>query len=420
MQYTTETLGAWIIHHGQKIKLDVNGASEFPVIDEVAKLASLLIKLGETDQTTLSKKEVEAIAKTLSLNPNYELNGLLSILEKSHFIDVAENGISVIGVTTRAALNYAAELFEKKEYEPYEKASIDLAELTSISPIYEKEAMEKIADENHFSKKDVTDFFNRVEDIGFVDKENDGDEALLFNGNLFRRDCVKKCGRVMESLSKDEQEKMNVLNERLSKYGCLSYDIIEKDVSKNLLDKLIAAGLYDLNRVINEKGTFTYITSPSAFHKFVNPMVDDCFDMAKALVAALTYGMNMRSSSQGRICHINLLLKKLINGYEVGPATAIGKDYRILEVNRVVKLRQETNVSSDLFFMRLLKREVGELALQVLSNGNANEGSLSLFSSSISDYIGPERNRICLRKNQNTLSKRATLDVLEALRGGKI
>ena len=70
-------------------------------------------------------------------------------------------------------------------------------------------------------------------------------------------------------------------------------------------------------------------------------MVDDCFDMAKSLVAALFYGMSSRSSSQGRISMLPALLSKLIRGGEVGPATAIGQDYRVLEVNRVIKLRPD-------------------------------------------------------------------------------
>jgi hypothetical protein len=53
-----ETAGAWIIHHGRKVALDVNGASEFPVIDEAAKAASLLSRLGASEKSSLSKSEV--------------------------------------------------------------------------------------------------------------------------------------------------------------------------------------------------------------------------------------------------------------------------------------------------------------------------------------------------------------------------
>ena len=67
-------------------------------------------------------------------------------------------------------------------------------------------------------------------------------------------------------------------------------------------------------------------------------MIDDAFDLAKALVAALTYGMTERSSGTGRIQSIDLLLGRLIAGGSVGPATAIGQDYRVLEEKRVVEI----------------------------------------------------------------------------------
>lgn len=116
----------------------------------------------------------------------------------------------------------------------------------------------------------------------------------------------------------------------------------------------------------NEQGSYVYVTAPAAFHKFVDPMVDDCFDMAKSLVAALTYGMVSRASSQGRINDLPALVGKLISGREVGPTTSIGQDYRVLEVNGMVKLRRDANYANR-YYLRLLKKEVGHLALHVLT-----------------------------------------------------
>ena len=56
-------------------------------------------------------------------------------------------------------------------------------------------------------------------------------------------------------------------------------------------------------------------------------VLDDAFDLAKALVSALFYGMTQSRAGRGRIEVIGLLLRKLIGGGHVGPATAIGEDY---------------------------------------------------------------------------------------------
>jgi hypothetical protein len=123
----------------------------------------------------------------------------------------------------------------------------------------------------------------------------------------------------------------------LASQGCVESSVAESILGLQLFEKLKAAAVYDLNIVSNDTGDYVFVTSPSAFHKFVDPLIDDCFDFAKALVAALKYGMTQRSPYQGRIQMIGALLTKLINGYSVGPATAIGKDYNYLEFHRVVK-----------------------------------------------------------------------------------
>ncbi|MFO0722828.1 MAG: hypothetical protein U1E65_03520 [Myxococcota bacterium] len=110
-------------------------------------------------------------------------------------------------------------------------------------------------------------------------------------------------------------------------------------------------------------------------------------------------------------------MRSLINGNWVGPATAIGQDYKVLEMKRVVEIKPE---HGSMFSMRLLKKEVGELALQVLTDGDASEQSLQNFpGASVSKYRPPEENRVIGRKRQNALGKRATRDILFSLRTGK-
>lgn len=399
--------------------MDTSGGAEFPAIDEAAKAASLLAKLGETNQVTLKKEEVKAVAVASGLNPRHELNGLLEVLERKRLVERSDEEVAVLGVTTRGALRHAADLFEEAEPNSYERAAIDLAELVSQAPIRRTEVEELIGDQHSLARADTKDFLDRAHQIGFVDMEGDGEDRLLFNGNLFRRDTVSKASKVLTSLSDGDQRRVREVDELLARRGCIEFAEVERVLTAPLFVKLRAAGLYDLNVVANDTGEHVYVTSPGAFHKFVNPMLDDCFDMAKALVSALAYGMTKRSPSTGRISMLNALLGKLIGGFEVGPATAIGEDYRVLEVDRVVKLRQDPQ-NPRLFRMRLLKREVGELALQVLTTGDASAQSLTtLPAAPMTGYLGPEVTRVRTRKKQSRTSRKRTHDVLEAVRGGR-
>jgi hypothetical protein len=119
-----QTTGAWIIHHGRKVAADVRGAAEFSAIDLAAKAASLLARLGESDQATLSEQQVTAAAKIGNLNPKTEMGACLDHLQKRKLIDRSASGaVSVLGVTGTSALTHATDLFEDNDPQSIEQQS---------------------------------------------------------------------------------------------------------------------------------------------------------------------------------------------------------------------------------------------------------------------------------------------------------
>jgi hypothetical protein len=403
-----QTIGAWVVHHGRKVAADMRGGAEFSAIDLAAKSAGLLARLGESDEATLTSEQVTAAAKVGNLNPKTELAACLDHLQKRKLIDRSSTGaVSVLGVTGSSALTHAADLFEDNEPQATERAAITLAELSSQAPVTATGAIEFLGDTHKLTKADATDFVQQASQIGFVDAEGDGVDKLLFNGNLFRRDTAAKAKKVIDSLNSAEQAKIVEFDAKVKARGAVTAVTAAKMLGEPLFAKVRAAALYDMNIV--------FITSPGSFHKFSNPLTEDAFDHAKALVAALTYGMTHSPSARGQIWGIDLLLGKLIRGGSVGPATAIGNDYRALELERVV----QTERSGYGFKMRLRKREVGVIALEVLKGRNAAAAALeTLPSAGMRSYTAPEAARVGLRKGQSTTSRAQTRSLLSAVRGG--
>jgi hypothetical protein len=413
---TDENTGAWIIHHGQKLQGDVSGASEFSALDGAAKGGMLLAGMAASDQTELSRAEVVAIAKTARLNPKIELDAVLDALKRREVIDVAKDGaVSVLGASSRGVLRVTTQLFEGLEPSPEESAAIDVAENTSGAPVRLDDEISRVSDAYKLKKSDAADFLRRSHEIGFVDSEGDGKDRLLFNGNLFRRNGVAKTKHILDSLKAEEKGLVADVAARLAQAGSLEVATVRRILGDALFDKLRAAGFYDVNTVSNDEGNYAFVTAPAAFHKFVNPFVDDAFDMAKALVAALSYGITRSSAGRGRIMMPAVLISKLVSGREIGPATAIGEDYRVLEVKRVIQLRRS---SGSMYYMRLLKRDVGELALQVLTQGGTPTNVLDSAppTAAMTGYTGPEQDRSTMRRKQSAPSKKHTNDVLQTLR----
>jgi hypothetical protein len=200
-----ESEGAWIIHHGQKIMMDANGAAEFPAIDQAAKATPLVVALAGTNASHLSMDRVKAIGRAARLNPKRELESFLDLLAARRLIARTATGIQVIGLTNRAALQHAADMFADEEPEALEHAALEVADLTSQAPLPQTDLTEYVGDTYKMTKPDSADFLRRAEEIGFIDAEGEGKARLVFNGNLFRRNSVEKSRRVLDSLSDQDQ-----------------------------------------------------------------------------------------------------------------------------------------------------------------------------------------------------------------------
>ncbi|THA11451.1 hypothetical protein D3M78_00175 [Rodentibacter pneumotropicus] len=292
-----------------------------------------------------------------------------------------------------------------------------------MSPKLEKEISEKISDQYHLSTIETENLFKDAKVFGFVDYEHiDGTNNLIFNGNLFKRDTVEKSTRILSALSPEEVSNINELNNKLDTYGCIHHDEAIQILGSKLYEKVISIGLFDISFISNDSGRVGFITKPSAFQKFgSNSMLDDTFDLAKAFVSSITYGMKNSTHVRGKINDVEALLKKLISGKSVGPVKAIGQDYNLLEHRGVVKIEPTINCYGQrVFLMKLLKKEIGELALKILTTGSAHEYSLNLpnIKGNMSDFVAPEQYRAATRKKQVELNPQITNEILLSLRTG--
>jgi hypothetical protein len=413
----SKTKGAWIVHHTKKLANVTVGSLDFEQISLAGKCGVLLNSLATSDTVTVPIEKVHAFARAAHISVRTELPVLLGELQKQRFLEQGDNSISVLGLTTAQTLTHTSKIFDEIEPSQEEKAALHLSELSSNAPVSASEATEIISDTYQLSTKATTSLFTQFQDIGFVDMETVADEQLLFNGNLFRRNELAKIKGVLSSFATADELKVNELMAALQHSGCLSYKAAERIVGAELLKSLISIGFVDVNRIGNEQGVFAYITRPAAFKKFSDATVDDAFDLAKAFVTSITYGMKSSPFMRGRITKVIRLLEALIAGRTIGPATAIGQDYQYLETRGVIATLPE---GDGRFYMRLLKKDIGEIALKVISEGEASSSMLlQLPSVSAAIYEGPEANRVVTRKKLTQTLKNSAGRILDTIRHGE-
>jgi hypothetical protein len=409
--------GAWLIHHTNKLE-KFNKHAGLDDVHTAGKCGKLLSAITESErEATVNKETLRVLADECRIN-KLEQDSIITLLKNQHLVDTDSKGnIRTRGVTQAAVLQKTADIFDNCEPSNQEIASLELSELISDSPTPENLAKEQIADKFKLSKSEIEALFNAVEQVKIVDSESIDNEKLLFNGNLFKKEGLKKTTAVLDSLSSNEQLKVVELNDLIDKQGCLAIDEAHRIIGQTLFAKLVSISLYEVNVVSNSTEAKYFITKTISFSKFGNPLIDDALDSAKALVTSLAYGILYSNSQRGQIMLLELLIDKLISGRQVGSAPAIGEDYRALEMKGVVKITKDTTKSNH-FFMRLLKKDVGILAKEVLMSGGAT-GTLLLsnLKSSAHNYGSPEFVREQYRAKSNLIEdNRAIAEKLSVIR----
>lgn len=231
--------GAWIIHHGRKARNALKGGAAFPALETAGQAATLLSSFAATDEITLPRRRVEALARAAGFNPKLELPGVLDILTNKRLIDRASDGsIAVVGLTTSATAGHAAEIFEELEPSGEERATVVAAERTTDAPLPFNQVAEFLGDEFKLDRDDRADLLQTASTIGFVDTEGDGVDRLVFNGNVFRRGTTVKVKRILDSLTPAESAKVGDIEQRLASKGCLSLEAVIRILGKELFDKL--------------------------------------------------------------------------------------------------------------------------------------------------------------------------------------
>jgi hypothetical protein len=413
-----QTQGAWVVHHAKKLSSIANPGPDYEQIVFSGRSGLLLSSLAATEQRILEKSTVANLAKALHINTRLELPTILDELQRQRLIERSDSGIEVLALTTAQTLEQTARIFAESGPTQAENAAIYTAELASDSPITTSDVRELLSDTFEIARKETGERLEQFADIGFVDAEPFDQESIYFNGNLFRKQSAQKIAYLLGSLSAEDSALVTELVAQLKQSGCLPQRSAAKVVGEELLDKLISVGFLDKNVVMNEAGEHSFVTVPSAFNKFDRSSVDDAFDLAKAFVTSLTYGMLSSTPGRGRIKMIELLMSKLISGGTVGPATAIGQDYRALELKGVVKVMPHRDGR---YSMRLLKRDVGEIALKVIQQGEAYGQPLqSLPRASVAAYVEPEANRTVIRKRSSPALQTGVRDIIASIRTGDL
>lgn len=135
-----------------------------------------------------------------------------------------------------------------------------------------------------------------------------------------------------------------------------------------------------------------------------------------------THGEYKSVSSRGAIYTSSKMMNivnKLLRGEWVGPCTAIGEDYKLLELDGVISVQPY----NEMYKMKLRQFEVGKLVKQMLEynmvvNDSVNE--IDVFNNLPTGYIAPEERRKVIQADRTVPVKNIQEKFIASIRTGGI
>src|SRR5690606_6851299 len=130
LKLSPKDVGGWLVHHTQRLAT-TSRVGDFPAVRAAGKSGILLAVLSENDQSTQTIEQVKTLAVAAGIDPRFELNPLLEILEREQLIDVTPTGVEALGLAPSAVLGHVATIFNRESPSACELASISLADYCS-------------------------------------------------------------------------------------------------------------------------------------------------------------------------------------------------------------------------------------------------------------------------------------------------
>jgi hypothetical protein len=417
-----KTKGAWLLAQSKSLDA-VNGVGRLENIQYAGRTGRLynLLRRNAIDEKTpvVSAALITSICQLNNIDRASRESGL-SRLQAEGRIEVGASGdIAVLGATATAVLEATAAIFESTNPTNEEQAVVHLSEKVAERPETRERIAEYVSDTFRISTAETSSLIDVCRSTAILDQSEDRGFAILFNNNTFRSgEYAAKAFSLMQALTANEKQKLDELQNRLNLRGAI-LDLDAKQIlGDDLYRRLIGVGLFDRLEVSNTTEAVGYLTSPDSFQKFGKPFEDDPVDDAKALLASLTYGMTRSDNVRGAIAWPDALLRKLIDGDEVGGqygVRAIGEDYRELEKRQVVQLTQKR---AGRYTMKLLKKDVGELARTLIRGNTVASEALLMDGAPATKFSGPAKNRQTVRARHTLQDNQFIVGALDRLRSG--
>lgn len=397
--------GYWSISvqkHLKEFKSDCSGLDEFDnlnIAGKCGRLAGIIRGSMHID----SFEKLKKMANQVGISPSELKRTILPIMEdfSDKRIKVRTNTIGdIIGVEeyiydNKTVMGISGNIFQNINPSSVERIAIDSLDNTKKLPHLESELYQKLT--NDYSESDIRKSITFQQQFALLKKVSTGKEAIYSNEYVWGNKHEKIAHAVSNiDLGKRENLK-DVISMIQNKQGIPSEQL--RGIDENLLDLSKRVGILDPTKIITRDSLEKeFLFSSNLIDKAIYD--EDILDDVKLFIASIRFGENFTKYST--LNQTEQFIKALINRDKVGPHSANGTDYTLLESRGIIQVEHAYN---DRYYMKLLRKDVAEKALSIIQSDEFNIGE-EIYNKEAADaflrggaFISAEQSRMQLGKS---------------------
>jgi len=275
---------------------------------------------------------------------------------------VAEAGVAAL------VLDLAAALWAHLDPSPVERCAIASSDHLTYASLAESDHRAALEAQG-FGKAVQDDAFRALAAVNMLHRlaSRKLREDVLYSPYVWGTEAVD-IAEFMKNLPPNERQMLAGLSRSVADTPGASLQDLQ--TSERLLRGAQKVGLFDSARVVTQTGTERdFVFSPS-LERALRFGPTDVAHERKLFVAHILFGHRFAPVGTGRIGNPVILVEKLIRTGSVGPATAISRDYPLLEAKGIVRVEK----SGERGYLHLVKDDVAKDGLELLRHALGDSG----------------------------------------------
>lgn len=394
-------MGYWAVatqKHLNKFQVGTQNYEEFDSLNNAGKAGRLLgLIRGNTKIENMNK--LEKLAGSIGIGRRDLKNNILPELEKvtEKKLELRRNTVGeIVGIEeyflkNEEVLSATGDYFEYMNPAEVERITVQTLKSTKRLPTSRIELNTELG--KIYKEEEIAKALAYQEQFLLLKKNKIKNEIIYSNEYIW----AGKQNKIIHSLqsidiaSKDELEQFIDMLQK-------TQGTSEKQINLNiqLMDLAKRTGIIDPITIKTSRNVEQNFLFTSNF-LCGDSLIDDIMDDLKLLISAIRFGTKFTQYS--RLSDPILFLEKLLSGSKVGPHSANGTDYILLESRGIIRVTESQQYPGR-YFMELIKMDVGAIALNILKSSNFEiESSVSSYDFSKDEessiiYESPESIRM--------------------------